>query len=178
MMCFAHRNGCCSTFWCSTHVPLVRSSSLSFLCAGVGNDNDGVLVLGATNIPWTLDAAIRRRYGPHNEHEPFWWRAMRVPMRDCVTRLCVMSHFGKAVSASRAFSRDPHSLNVLRGSLRAKSARPPSRRFEKRIYIPLPEEHARAEMFRLNVGDTANTLVQEDYKDLGKMSEGYGWIPR
>ena len=28
---------------------------------GVGNDMDGVLVLGATNIPWQLDLAIRRR---------------------------------------------------------------------------------------------------------------------
>jgi len=31
---------------------------------GVGNDQSGVLVLGATNIPWSLDSAIRRRYCP------------------------------------------------------------------------------------------------------------------
>ncbi|KAI9771500.1 MAG: Vacuolar protein sorting-associated protein 4 [Geoglossum simile] len=29
---------------------------------GVGRDSTGVLVLGATNIPWQLDAAIRRRF--------------------------------------------------------------------------------------------------------------------
>jgi len=28
---------------------------------GVGNDQSGVLVLGATNIPWALDVAIKRR---------------------------------------------------------------------------------------------------------------------
>jgi len=28
---------------------------------GVGNDTQGVLVLGATNIPWALDVAIKRR---------------------------------------------------------------------------------------------------------------------
>ncbi|OQO08177.1 Vacuolar protein sorting-associated protein 4 [Cryoendolithus antarcticus] len=29
---------------------------------GVGRDSKGVLILGATNIPWQLDAAIRRRF--------------------------------------------------------------------------------------------------------------------
>ena len=29
---------------------------------GVGKDTRGVLILGATNIPWQLDAAIRRRF--------------------------------------------------------------------------------------------------------------------
>src|SRR5438046_2675657 len=29
---------------------------------GVGKDSTGVLILGATNIPWQLDAAIRRRF--------------------------------------------------------------------------------------------------------------------
>ncbi len=29
---------------------------------GVGNSTDGILVLGATNIPWALDSAMRRRF--------------------------------------------------------------------------------------------------------------------
>lgn len=35
------------------------------------------------------------------------------------------------------------------------------RRFEKRIYIPLPEDGARAIMFKLHLGDTPNTLTGE-----------------
>ena len=73
---------------------------------GVGNDDNGVLVLGATNIPWSLDVAIKRR-------------------------------------------------------------------FEKRIYIPLPEPEARKEMFRLNVGETPCKLTQKDYKLLADKTDGY-----
>lgn len=73
---------------------------------GVGNDNDGILVLGATNIPWCLDAAIRRR-------------------------------------------------------------------FEKRIYISLPEKSARKNMFKLHLGNTPNSLCEEDFNELAKNSEGY-----
>merc|ERR1711953_786533 len=73
---------------------------------GVGNDTDGILVLGATNIPWHLDAAIRRR-------------------------------------------------------------------FEKRIYIDLPEEHARSDLFKLNLGNTPHMLTEEDIRVLGQRTEGY-----
>jgi vacuolar protein-sorting-associated protein 4 len=73
---------------------------------GVGNDNDGILVLGASNVPWELDPAIRRR-------------------------------------------------------------------FEKRIYIPLPDTHARLAQFKIRLGKTPNNLTEEDYFELGKATEGY-----
>lgn len=46
-------------------------------------------------------------------------------------------------------------------------------RFEKRIYIPLPEAHARAAMFKLHLGATQNSLTEADFRDLGKKTEGY-----
>ena len=73
---------------------------------GVGVDNDGILVLGATNIPWGLDAAIRRR-------------------------------------------------------------------FEKRIYIPLPEEQPRRRIFEIHIGNTANALSPNDFNQLGRRTDGY-----
>ncbi|KNE71253.1 hypothetical protein AMAG_15905 [Allomyces macrogynus ATCC 38327] len=73
---------------------------------GVGNDMDQILVLGATNIPWQLDSAIRRR-------------------------------------------------------------------FEKRIYIPLPDVHARARMFQLHVGNTPCQLGMADYRILADRTDGY-----
>ena len=73
---------------------------------GVGNNNDGVLVLGATNIPWALDSAIRRR-------------------------------------------------------------------FERRIYIGLPEPEARTHMFKIHMGETPNSLSEQDYRRLGAESHNF-----
>ncbi len=47
------------------------------------------------------------------------------------------------------------------------------RRFEKRVYIALPEAHARTSMFKLNVGDTPCSLTEEEFTTLGENSEKY-----
>ena len=48
------------------------------------------------------------------------------------------------------------------------------RRFEKRVYIALPEPSARSTMFRLNVGtEGGHTVNDEEFEMLGRGSEGY-----
>ncbi|DBA04196.1 TPA: hypothetical protein N0F65_004304 [Lagenidium giganteum] len=72
---------------------------------GVGSSHDGILVLGATNVPWELDPAMRRR-------------------------------------------------------------------FEKRIYIPLPEMEARQVMLKLHLGDTPHGLTENDLAEIARKTEG------
>jgi len=45
-------------------------------------------------------------------------------------------------------------------------------RFEKRIYIPLPEKNARTDIFKIHIGNTPNTLTDGDYRMLGAEAEG------
>lgn len=46
-------------------------------------------------------------------------------------------------------------------------------RFEKRIYIPLPEAPARTEMFKLHLGNTPHSITEEEFRELGKRTDGY-----
>lgn len=64
---------------------------------GVGSNNDGILVLGATNLPWEIDQAVRRR-------------------------------------------------------------------FEKRIYISLPDLDSRIGIIKYHIGKTPNTLTEDDFR--------------
>ena len=73
---------------------------------GVGSDNTNVLVLGATNLPWEIDPAVRRR-------------------------------------------------------------------FERRIYIGLPDEWSRKEIVRHHLGDTPNSLVEDDFDEIAKSTERF-----
>jgi vacuolar protein-sorting-associated protein 4 len=48
------------------------------------------------------------------------------------------------------------------------------RRFERRVYIPLPaEQEVRAEMVRINVGSTANQMQEADWQEVGARTLGY-----
>ncbi|KAJ6433012.1 hypothetical protein OIU84_020112 [Salix udensis] len=73
---------------------------------GVGSDDHKVLVLAATNTPYALDQAIRRR-------------------------------------------------------------------FDKRIYIPLPDLKARQHMFKVHLGDTPHNLTESDFEKLAQKTEGF-----
>jgi len=47
------------------------------------------------------------------------------------------------------------------------------RRFEKKIYISLPDEVARMKLFEVHLGKTRNSVAKEDFLRLAKESEGY-----
>ncbi len=49
---------------------------------GVGSDNKGVLVLGATNLPWEIDSAVRRRFE----------KRIYIPLPDAVSRKSIVEY--------------------------------------------------------------------------------------
>ncbi|CAI9096222.1 OLC1v1032310C1 [Oldenlandia corymbosa var. corymbosa] len=47
------------------------------------------------------------------------------------------------------------------------------RRFDKRIYIPLPDTKARRHMFKVHLGDTPYNLTERDFEDLAQKTERF-----
>ncbi|KAE9461349.1 hypothetical protein C3L33_06745, partial [Rhododendron williamsianum] len=47
------------------------------------------------------------------------------------------------------------------------------RRFDKRIYIPLPDLKARQHMFKVHLGDTPHNLTESDFESLARKTEGF-----
>lgn len=47
------------------------------------------------------------------------------------------------------------------------------RRFDKRIYIPLPDLKARQHMFKVHLGDTPHNLTESDFELLARKTEGF-----
>lgn len=49
-------------------------------------------------------------------------------------------------------------------------------RFEKRIFIGLPDAATRARIFKIHLGDTPHELNDQDFKILGERTEGFGLL--
>ena len=47
------------------------------------------------------------------------------------------------------------------------------RRFERRIYIPLPEQETRYLLFKKLCEKTPNTMTDDQFRDLAERAEGY-----
>jgi len=73
---------------------------------GVGSNNKGVLVLGATNLPWEIDQAVRRR-------------------------------------------------------------------FERRIYIGLPDLSSRIGICKYHIGATKHIITDEEFDEIGNLTNNF-----
>lgn len=47
------------------------------------------------------------------------------------------------------------------------------RRFDKRVYIALPDAASRGKMFKIHLGDTPNNCSEAEFRELGNRTEGF-----
>lgn len=62
------------------------------IIVGLGHDDTGILVLGATNVPWMIDPAARRRFE----------KRIYIPLPDCLAREAILR---------KQLSKTPNSLS-------------------------------------------------------------------
>ena len=108
---------------------------------GVGSSEARVLVLGATNLPYGLDQAVRRRFDKVGCRISSHCLPESVAVEHNVLLSATVTCCAPAQSACCCSHT---SLIIL-----------------QRIYIPLPELNARAHMFRVHLGDTPHSITQK-----------------
>uniref|UniRef100_A0A8C3UHP5 vesicle-fusing ATPase n=1 Tax=Catharus ustulatus TaxID=91951 RepID=A0A8C3UHP5_CATUS len=70
-------------------------------------------------------------------------------------------------------SRQNLGIQRIPGACSEPSVRRCGKQFEKRIYIALPDEAARAQMFRLHLGNTPHSLTDANIQELARKTERY-----
>ncbi|KAH7696433.1 vps4b-prov protein, partial [Aphelenchoides avenae] len=110
--------------------------------------------------------AFRHRVGVGSPHQD------RVPGADAGRRQRHRRHSGAGRDEHPVGARRRYPSSV-RGASSSIEVTTYGYNFQKRIYIPLPDMNARRDMFRLNVGDTLNSLTDADYRTLAEKTDGY-----
>ncbi|PON82517.1 Spastin [Trema orientale] len=69
-----------------------------------------------------------------------------------------------------AATNTPYALDQKTNAMQVQAIR---RRFDKRIYIPLPDMKARQHMLKVHLGDTPHNLTESDFEHLAQKTEGF-----
>ncbi|OXV08757.1 hypothetical protein Egran_03481 [Elaphomyces granulatus] len=117
---------------------------------GVGKDSKGVLILGATNIPWQLDAAIRRRFQ----------RRVHISLPDANARMKMFSLAVGATPCKLTQADYRHLAEMTEGSVGATPCE-----------LTQADSEADSELTLADSDDSE--LTQVDYRRSAEMTEGY-----
>ncbi|XP_076888644.1 protein SUPPRESSOR OF K(+) TRANSPORT GROWTH DEFECT 1-like [Bidens hawaiensis] len=86
------------------------------------------------------------------------------------------STFFSVSSSDLASTRVQESEKVVSNLFRMARKSKPSdirKRFDKCIYIPLPDSKARKHIFKVHLGNTPNNLTESDFESLAHKTEGF-----
>ncbi len=131
--------------------------------SGVEKNPEGIFVIGATNIPWDIDSALKRsgRFGDHVYVPPPGYRD-RKKLFEFHTRNMPRSHlsWGRLSRATAGYS--PADIERI---------------CDKAIMIPLLHEHEHHTSKKLTMGDMLTVLRDEDINS-SSLDEWYNMVKK